>query len=57
MPAAVWFQKGRYALVGLKLTRPRRQAVSSPHSRATYPCDASWNVMAMIKGTTQVEAV
>ena len=23
------------------------------HSRATYPCDASWNVMAITKGMTQ----
>jgi hypothetical protein len=35
--------KGSMCLNGLKLTRPRRHAVSSPHSRATYPCDASWN--------------
>ena len=48
---------GSMCLNGLKLTRPRRHAVSSPNNRATYPCEASWNVIAITKGMTQVEAV
>src|SRR5437764_6728147 len=43
-------------LSGLKLTRPRRQAVSSPSMRATNPCAASWKVIAMITGMTQADA-
>ena len=41
---------------GLRLTRPSRQAVSSPNQCATKPCAASCSVMARTTGTTQVDA-
>ncbi len=41
--------------IGLKVTRPARSAVSSPSLEATKPCAASWNVMAMIPGISQIE--
>ena len=48
---------GSMCFSGLKVTRPSRQAVSSPKRRATKPCAASWNVMAMIAGRAQTEIV
>src|ERR1700704_4877910 len=47
---------GSICLSGLKLTRPSREAVSSPSMRATKACAASWKVIAMRTGITQVDA-
>ena len=57
MPGSRIVPNGSMCFSGLALTRPSRQAVSSPNRRATKPCAASCRVMARIAGITQVEAV
>ena len=42
-------------LSGLNVTRPSREAVSSPSRSAAKPCAASWNVIAMMAGRAQIE--
>ena len=56
MPGNKIVPKGSMCFAGLKLTRPSRQAVSSPSRCATKPCAASWSVMAMITGNAQTVA-
>jgi hypothetical protein len=48
---------GSMCFSGLKLTRPSRQAVSSPQRCATKPWLASCRVIASSTGSTHVEAV